>query len=54
MTTEYPYTTAALSPFRRRIDQLASALKLQWQSIQQLRVALTRLEERLIVLTKEN
>lgn len=54
MTTEYPYTTAALSPFRRRIDQIASALKLHWQSIQQLRVALTRLEERLTVLTKEN
>ena len=47
VTTEYPYTTAALSPFRRRIDQIASALKLHWQSIQQLRVALTRLEERL-------
>lgn len=54
MTTEYPYTTAALSPFRRRIDQIASALKLHWQSIQQLRVALTRLEERLTVLTEEN
>lgn len=54
VTTEYPYTTAALSLFRRRIDQIASALKLHWPSIQQLRVALTRLEERLTVLTKEN
>ena len=54
MTKEYPYTTAVLSPFRRRIDRLASALKLHRQSIQQLRVALTRLEERLTVLTEEN
>ena len=54
MTTEYPYTTAALSPFCRRMDRLASALTLHWKIIQQLRVALTRLEERLTVLTEEN
>ena len=54
MTKEYPYTTAALSPFRHRMDRMASALKLHWQGIQQLRVALTRLEERLTVLTEEN
>ena len=54
MTKEYPYTTAVLSPFRRRMDRLASALTLHWKSIQQLRVALTRLEERLTVLTEEN
>ena len=54
MTKEYPYTTAVLSPFRRRMDRMASALTLLWKSIQQLRVALTRLEERVTVLTEEN
>lgn len=54
MTKEYPYTTAVLSPFRRRMDRMASALTLLWQSIQQLNVALTRLEERVTVLTEEN
>lgn len=54
MTKEYPYTTAALSPFRHRMDRMASALKLHRQSIQQLTVALTRLEERVTVLTEEN
>jgi chromosome segregation ATPase len=54
MTKEYPYTTAALSPFRHRMDRMASALKLHRQSIQQLTVALARLEERVTVLTEEN
>lgn len=54
MTKEYPYTTAVLSPFRRRMDRMASALTLLWQSIQQLTVALARLEERVTALTEEN
>ena len=54
MTTEYPYTTAVLTPFRRRMDRMASALTLHWQSIQQLKGAQTRLEGRLTVLTEEN
>lgn len=54
MTKEYPYTTAVLSPFRRRMNWMASALTLHWQSIQELKVALTRLEERVTVLTEEN
>ncbi|TGN57839.1 hypothetical protein FA743_09675 [Paracoccus gahaiensis] len=54
MTTEYPYTTAVLSPFRRRMSRIASALTLHRQSIQQLKVAQTRLEDRLTVLDEQN